>query len=364
MGTPQEPQKGLVGQVVAGWAAIAACITAALYLAGIATLWIRMRNAGLGTQDMLPLFSLDQLLRHGLTWITPAVPALLILAVLYVATVLFERELDRRAAAFRDERAQQIQEGPERDNWVKSFNELLQRTDWDPIRTRVSDAIPHAPETMGKRWRGLRTRLWLISPLWLALISVVLFGGLFFLPLLLAIATFVVLMTTLLLLGTRPAEVGFLFPLGVVALAFVANAILNPRPLPLGTVITEDAPNGHSGDFVVSSDGLWYLGQGDGSVLLVRDEDIRCSRLTSRPRVNSLWREIAGEPVREVQPGNLECDGKRPDDVEPQRAIVVPARGKPVCGTLKLGPDGTLELGSLPEVKLVEQIQLVKRCPE
>ena len=50
--TNQEPKKSLPEQIGGSYAAIAAGVTAILYLAGIATLWIRMRNAGLRTQDM------------------------------------------------------------------------------------------------------------------------------------------------------------------------------------------------------------------------------------------------------------------------------------------------------------------------
>jgi len=366
MNAPHKPRTGVIAQAVASYAAIAACVTAALYLAGITTLWVRLRNAGLSAPDVLPHFSLDELLRHGLTWISPAVPALLILAVLLVASVFFESLLDRRAETFQEAWARQIETPDERDQWVEKFRELRTRTDWNGIRSELRTAIPHAPsEAERKSWKAFTRWLTLFAGWTVLIVCVLMFVAPLWLPPILAIVTFGGVVVAGAMVGTRPALAALLPLFAVVALGFMANAIVNPRPLPLVTVITADAPKTHKGDFVLSTDAAWYLGQRHGQVLVISADDVKCSRVTSRPRQNPVWRYVLNKKASEPKPGKPRCGtAPRRRDVEVQHAIVVPARGKPVCGELTLGPGGEVRLRGMPKVKAIEQFLVVDRCPK
>lgn len=364
MNAPNEPRKGVIAQAVASYAAIAACITAALYLAGIATLWVRLRNAGLSAPDVLPNVSLDQLLRYGLTWISPVVPALLVLAVLLAASVWFEWLLDRRAAAFETAWAPKIEDPDEREKWLRSFRELRHRTAWSDIRSEVKSAISQAPNDPARdEWKDLSRALALFNA-WTWFVVVVLIAALFLLPPVLAGVTAGAVVVAGVIVDTRPALAALTPLFAVLALAFLANAIVNPRPLPLATVITADAPKGHSGDFLLSTDAAWYLGKGGGTVLVISADDIECSRLTSRPRQDPIWRLLLEKKESDPKPGKLSCGAGPASDVEAQHAIVVPVQGQPVCGELALGPGGEVELRGMPKLKAVKRFHLVKRCPK
>jgi hypothetical protein len=299
-------------RLLASIGGITAAVAGFLYLAGMATMSVRFYNEGLTTQDLLPLFSLDQLLRVGLTWISPAVPALLGVVVLFLASVLFERQLADRARTFRDERASTLAEGDERDEFVAQVDRYLERTAWSDVLRLLPAAIAAAQASPAetdhaKAWRELRRRIWLFQG-WTGLICFALLFACLWLAVPLAIAAFVCLTAAFGIVGTRPAQHALAPLFALVAVAFLANAILNPRPLPQAMLVTKQAETGVSGDYIVRSDSAWHLGDGKGGVFIVRDDDVVCSRLQSRPRSQSLLRLLFASKQRGPATQKLMCD--------------------------------------------------------
>jgi hypothetical protein len=287
---PSISSDSLVGRLLSSYGAIAAALAAMLYLAGVATLTVRMHKAGLSTHDMLPLFSLDQLLRVGLTWIYPAIPALLGLSVLYVFSIFFERKLGEEAAIFEAQHAGQIPDS-ERLAWTDSFARLRFSTDWSAIRSEVSKAIGERQDDPNlKQWKRLRWRLTLFGG-WTALIGVILLAACFPLSVAVGAGTAIAFILTALLTGTRPAQQALLPIFAVVALGILVNAIVNPRPFPHATVTT-DSSTRKTGDLAVISDGTWYLGDGNGGVIAVPLDKIKSSYLKSQPQSESLWEVV------------------------------------------------------------------------
>lgn|GEM_PF-5236540 len=284
---PTISSDSLFGRLLSSYGAIAAALAALLYLAGVTTLTFRMHMAGLSAHEMLPLFSLDQLLRVGLTWIYPAIPALLGLSLLYVVSIFFERKLGEEAELFEAQRIGQIP-ASDRGAWQESFAKLQHSTDWSAIRSEVSRAIgERRGDPNLKQWKRLRWRLTLFT-VWTGLIGVALLVACLPLSVAVGIGTAIAFGLTALLTGTRPAQQALLPIFAVVALGILVNAIVNPRPLPHATV-TMDSSAKKSGDLAVVSDGTWYLGDGDGGVIAVPLDEIKSSYLKSQPQSKSLW---------------------------------------------------------------------------
>lgn len=293
-------QNSLLGRLLSSHGAVVALFAALLYLAGMTTLTVRMAKAGLNAQDTLPLFSLDQLLRIGLTWIYPAVPALVVLAVLYFASVYFERKLSLRAERFETERAETV-DALQRDSWKQSFAAMRESTDWLGVEAGVRKAIEEReghPKVV--HWESFRKRLTGFN-VWTLLIYFLLTAACFLLAVPFGIATLIVLIVTWVRLGTRPAR-QMLFPLyAVVAIGFLSSAIFNPRPLPWATIVTtapaeREVEPEKEGDLIVISDATWYLGDSDDEILAIPSARIESSSVQSRASADTLaemlWSQI------------------------------------------------------------------------
>jgi hypothetical protein len=317
---PDPPPPSLPFRLLGSASGIAALIAGGLYLAGIATLTVRMEKSGLTAGDFLPLFSLDQLLRIGLTWLVPVTPAILIAGLLYGASTAFERQLSKRAKRFQTQRAPLIEDATQRTAWEESFERLLARTDWGGVIKQVSAAMLAAPESphIGT-WRRLRRRLGLFQ-LWTILVMVVLYSSVSFLSPVIAFVTFVALLTTASLIDTRPARQALTPLFLVVMAAFLCHAVVNPRPLPTATVITKSTPSRHSGAFIGSSDAAWYLGSGERRVLVIPADDVVCSRLRSRPRARPLWRVVFDVQDKTPKAAALRCETEE-TAAQPRNAV-------------------------------------------
>lgn len=276
------------GRLMSASGAIAAVAVAALYLGGMTTLMVRMDKAGLSSQDILPLFSLEQLLRVGLTWAYPVIPTLFGLAILYAVSVYFERGLSEACRTFEAQRADLLDLG-ERDSWVTSFAKIREDTDWGEAMTELDQAIDaHRDGPDAKQWKTLRRRLSLFT-VWAFLVLAALFGACALLPAAVAIGTLIAIVVTWIFIGTRPAKQELLPIIAVVAIGYLSSAVIDPRPLPLATVTTNHPhPITTSGDLVVVSDATWYLSDGHGDVLAVPVDEIARSHLRSQPRSETL----------------------------------------------------------------------------
>jgi hypothetical protein len=281
------PSDSLFGRLSSNHAAIAAALAATLYLAGITALTVRMHEAGLSIHDTLPLFSLDQLLRVGLTWIYPAVPVLLALTVLYVISTFFERKLGEMTKTFEGQRACQISTG-DRQTWKESFTKLRISTDWLAIEPEIRTAINEGQGDPNlKQWKRLRRRITLFA-VWTGLIFIALLAACLPLAVTVGIGTAIVLVATAILTGTRPAQQALVPIFAIAVLGVLVNAIISQRPLPHATVTTESSVK-KSGDLVVISDGTWYLDDSEGNVLAIPLSRIKSSRIRSRAQPRTLW---------------------------------------------------------------------------
>jgi hypothetical protein len=291
----------LVLKVLGKAAGLTAVVAGLLYLAGIATLSVRLWKAGLNPEEYLSLFSLDQLLRTGLTWIAPAIPALAGLAVLLFASTLFEKWLDQRALRFQGERKRELS-SPGDGQWADKFSELRKKTDWTAIRREVRPTIKeHSATADIPSRKQLLRRLWLFE-LWTGVVVFLLLVSTLRLAAPLAAVAIAGLFGTGFLIDTRPALQALLPLSAVIALAFLLNAVLNPRPLPHAFIITKTAPSPHRGNLIGSANGMWYLGQGNGRAMAIPESEVVRLRLEPRSRSASLfdWLKDWGDEASEA----------------------------------------------------------------
>lgn len=277
--------------ILSSHGAVVALMAALLYLAGITSLTMRMKDAGLVAQDTLPLFSLDQLLRIGLTWIYPAVPALLALIALCVLNVYLEGKVSLRAKRIEAELAATVEES-ERDAWRESYAKLCKSTDWPKLAAKVKELTGDHPDVA--EWRRFRRELRAVNALTGA-IYIILLGSCLALTALVGALTFAALVIFGIVIGARPT-LQLLLPLyALVAIGFLASAIFYPRPLPEATLVVEKPAAKRavdrtiSGDLVVISDNTWYLGMADEEIVAVPSGRIIASDVRSRSRSDNLF---------------------------------------------------------------------------
>ncbi len=286
-------QRPITERMLGSVPAIAACVAAVFYLAGMGAFAVRLSRAGLSFEDYAPLFSLEQLLRIGFTWIAPALPWIILVVAAFLAIVLAEHDLGRRAKEFEDEYSAGLKP-EERRIWQRAFSRARIQTEWSKVLEGVDSAASaldaagntDAVEKAHKLKKTLRT----FKTVWVALFGIALFAPLFTMWVPIAVAFYVLVTATLLLTGAGPAERSLSLVVVVAVLGIALNAIVNPAPLPRVWAITRSGPEEHVGSLVGISDGDWYIGQGHGRVLVLHESDIVCSRLVSQRAHRSVLR--------------------------------------------------------------------------
>ncbi|HEX7244491.1 MAG TPA: hypothetical protein VF245_02870 [Solirubrobacterales bacterium] len=272
--------------------AVAASLIAVLYLAGLTTLIVKLSDAGLNVQDALPLFSLDQLLRAGLTWAYPAFPAVAVLAVVYIGSISIERMLGREAVQFENARAK-ILDTEERSDWQQEFAKHRTSTAWDRVSAEVTKAIEDgASDDHKDTWVSFRRKLRLFNA-WTEFIYFLLLVSCIFLPVLIAVVTVLLLLLGPTLIGARPAKQALLPYFAIVATGFLVNAVINPQPLPHAVVSITAPPHSRTttsfgGSLVVVSNDTWYLGDGHGEIVGIPITQIKSTAVYPRQRRDSV----------------------------------------------------------------------------
>jgi hypothetical protein len=286
-------------------AGISAVVLAGLYLAGLTALTIRFRNAGLKTENVIQFLSLDELLRTGLSWLAPALPAILGLGVMLIASIFFERQLDAAAGEYRDHRWPTLNEDS-RSRWAEEFDSHRKATGWSQLRRMViADIAKVDDQALVTRARRFVRDLNLFT-VWSYGIAILLFASVLLLTWWLGLVGYFALLIAALLIGTKPASQALPPLFGVIGVMFLVNAVVNPLPLPKAVVVTT-AHQRFAGDLVGSPDTAWYLGEGSGRVVVVPSDEVRCSAVQAQPQAESLLRFMTFTPEHKRRLGLPAC---------------------------------------------------------
>jgi len=303
-------QRSIVFEALSSVGGVAALALGGLYVLGIALTSAELTQANVSLADALQFFPLENILRTGLRLVLPALVGLAGSGLLLLASWRIERRMLKLAIAFRKQETPH-QSQSTREEWARVLTQAEEQTDWTTVGSRLKQSLSGVPKSgqAERRKTLLRLRRALRAwNLWGLLILVVVYSPLLFLPSTLVWPVVVIfgVVGTVVLKRPRPVQQELPVLYSVMLIAFIASALLYPRPLPEVSLLTDnEAPL--SGKLLLVADSKWYVGVANGVIRVVPEEHVECTQvIPQRPttRVLDEFRKVE----RPRQPSRLTCE--------------------------------------------------------
>jgi len=132
------------------------------------------------------------------------------------------------------------------------------------------------------------------------------------LPVKIAIVTFIALMVTIftLPLVPRPIEQQLAAWYAIMLVALIWSTLAFPRPLATADLVT-DTDETVSGQLVLATDSVWYVGTGGAVIRAVPSDRVECAQIVAHTRRERLIDELRGPPLLKPPAPKLRC-GRKP----------------------------------------------------